>query len=153
MQINTKHFGEINIDEQKIIEFPQGIIAFEEIKKYIIIENEDKNIPFSWLQSVDNPDLAFVIINPFIFKSDYEFDIPEGVVDELEIIEKEDIAVFSIVVIPEDIKKMTANLLAPIVINTKKSRGKQIILNEYKYKTKHLILDELKKNKGAEQKC
>ena len=65
MKLKTKHFGEIEIDESKIIHFPTGIIAFEEQKRFFIIDNPDENIPFSWLQSVDDPDLAFVIINPF----------------------------------------------------------------------------------------
>lgn len=149
MLVNTKYFGQIEVNEDKIVDFPHGIIAFEKAKKFFIIENEEKDVPFCWLQSVDNEDLAFVIINPFFFKKDYEFEIPEGILEELEIKEVEDVAVFSIVVVPEDINKITANLLAPIIINTKNFKGKQIILNDKKYKTKHYILEELKKSKGA----
>jgi len=152
LQITTKHFGDIDIDEEKIINFPQGIIAFEKMKKFIIIDNPDKEVPFSWLQSIDNRDLAFVIINPFVFKQDYEIDIPENVLEELEIDDRETIAIFSIVVVPQDLNKMTANLLAPIIINTKNYMGKQIILNDKRYTTKHLIIDELKKNNTGEMK-
>lgn len=149
MLIKTRHFGEVMVQEDKLIHFPQGIIAFEEMKRYFIMESQEEGLPFSWLQSVDEGNLAFVLINPFIFRKDYEFEIPEGVIKELEIEKEEDVAVFSIVVVPEDIKKISANLLAPVIINTKNLKGKQIILNDKKYTTKHYILEELKKAKGA----
>ncbi|EOD00371.1 flagellar assembly protein FliW [Caldisalinibacter kiritimatiensis] len=144
MKLNTKHFGEIEIDENRIITFPDGLLAFENNKKFIIIDNPDQEIPFQWLQSIDDPDLAFVIINPFIFKKDYEFDIPKAVVKKLEIQEEKDVAVYSIVVVPDDITKMTANLSGPVIINTKSKIGKQIVLEDSRYSTKHYILEELK---------
>ncbi|WP_427338113.1 flagellar assembly protein FliW [Caloranaerobacter sp. DY30410] len=146
MLLNTKHFGQIEIDENSIITFPDGLLAFEKQKRFTIINNPDEEIPFKWLQSIDNPDLAFVIINPFLFKRDYEFDIPQSVVDKLDIKEEKDVLVYSIVVVPEDITKMTANLVGPIIINSKNKLGKQIILDDKRYTTKHLILDELGKS-------
>ncbi|RKD32334.1 flagellar assembly protein FliW [Thermohalobacter berrensis] len=145
MKLNTKHFGEIEIDENSIINFPDGLLAFEDQKKFTIIDNPDKEVPFQWLQSIDNPNLAFVIINPFIFKKDYEFDIPKQVVKKLEIEEEKDVIVYTIVVVPEDINKMTANLAGPLIINNKNRKGKQIILSDSRYSTKHNILEELQK--------
>ncbi|KPU26430.1 flagellar assembly protein FliW [Caloranaerobacter sp. TR13] len=145
MILNTKHFGQIEIDENSIITFPDGLLAFEEQKRFVIINNPDEEIPFKWLQSIDNSDLAFVIINPFLFKKDYEFDIPQSVIDKLKIKEEKDVLVYSIVVVPEDITKMTANLVGPIIINLKNRLGKQIILEDKRYTTKHLILEELSK--------
>jgi len=147
--IKTRNFGEVEVKKEKIIYFDYGVIAFEEMKRFFIIESGQEDLPFCWLQSVDAGDLAFVLLNPFLFKPDYEFEIPEGVIKELAIEEKEDVAVFSIVVVPEDINKITANLLAPVIINTKNLKGKQIILNDKKYTTKHYILGEFKKAKGA----
>ncbi|KGG79982.1 flagellar assembly protein FliW [Caloranaerobacter azorensis H53214] len=146
MLLNTKHFGQIEIDEDSIITFPDGLLAFEEQKRFVIINNPDEEIPFKWLQSIDNPDLAFVIINPFLFKKDYEFDIPQSVVDRLDIEREKDVLVYSIVVVPEDITKMTANLAGPIIINLKNRLAKQIILDDKRYTTKHLILEELGKS-------
>ncbi|QIB27509.1 flagellar assembly protein FliW [Caloranaerobacter azorensis] len=146
MLLNTKHFGQIEIDEDSIITFPDGLLAFEEQKRFVIIDNPDEEIPFKWLQSIDNPDLAFVIINPFLFKRDYEFDIPQSVVDRLAIEREKDVLVYSIVVVPEDITKMTANLVGPIIINLKNRLAKQIILEDKRYTTKHLILEELGKS-------
>lgn len=144
MIINTRDFGEIDIQEDEIITFQDGIPGFEELTKYIVIENPEEEVPFHYLQSVENKDLSFVIINPFLFKKDYDFQIPQGIVDKMEIKSPEDILIYSIVVIPDDISKMTANLLAPIVVNFNNNQGKQIVLDGNKYHTKHLILEEMK---------
>lgn len=147
MIINTKNFGEIEISEDSIIQFPDGILAFEDQKRFIIIENEDEDNPFNWLQSVDSPDLAFVIINPFIFKKDYDINIPDSVVEKLHINSPEDVAIYTIVVVTKDIKKMTANLSGPIIINIEEKLAKQIILEDKRYTTKYLIFQ----HKGQEE--
>ncbi|WP_051003930.1 flagellar assembly protein FliW [Gottschalkia acidurici] len=131
--------------EDKKIKFIDGIPGFVEYKNYIIELNEDSENPFHKLQSVDEPELSFIIVNPFLFKEDYEFDIPKSAIERLEIRDKSDILVYSIVVVPEDYTKMTANLQAPIIINTKNMIGKQVILNENIYTTKHYILEEMNK--------
>jgi len=145
MRLDTKHFGPVEINEDKIIHFNKGLIAFNEEKRYCILENQDKGLPFCWLQSVDKPDLVFVIINPFLFKKDYDFEISDEDMKELDVRGAEEAAVFSIVVIPEDIKKMTVNLLAPLIINTRTKQGKQIVLPDKHYSTRHLILEEMQK--------
>ncbi|SDZ32899.1 flagellar assembly factor FliW [Proteiniborus ethanoligenes] len=150
MKLSTKHFGEIDIDEKKIINFIDGIPGFEEEKRFVIIDNPEDGVPFKWLQSLDETELAFVIINPFIFKQDYEFNIPDQTIEKLKIKEEKDVAVYSIVNIPEDITKMTANLLGPVIINIKEMLGKQIVLDDNRYKTKHFILEEAKA-KGKEE--
>ncbi|SCY86854.1 flagellar assembly protein FliW [Alkaliphilus peptidifermentans] len=145
MIIETRHFGEIEVGLEEVIHFPDGIPAFEENKKYVIIENPDKDVPFHWLQSIEEPSLAFVIINPFLFMEDYDFQIPKSILEKLEIESPEIVSVHTIVVVPDDINKMTANLKAPIIINTKNKKGKQIVLDDTKYQTKHYIIDEIKK--------
>lgn len=150
MKITTKNFGEIEIQEENIITFKDGIPAFEDNKKFAIIDNPGDDIPFKWLQSLDDSNLAFIIVNPFIFRPDYEFDIPKPVLEKLQIEAKEDISVYSIVVIPADMTKMTANLSGPIIINIKTNLGKQIILEDNRYTTKHHILEELQNLRQVE---
>lgn len=150
MKLDTKNFGIIEFDDSEIICFPDGLPGFENDKKFIVLNHPDSDSPFKWLQSVDNTDLAFVIINPFLFKPDYEFDIPKHVLEKLKIKEEKEVLVYSIVVVPEDITKMTANLLGPIIINSKEKLGKQIIVDDNRYKTKHYILEEAKA-KGKEE--
>lgn len=150
MKLSTKNFGEIEIDSKKIINFTDGIPGFDDQKEFIIIDNTDEEVPFKWLQSINESELVFVIINPFLFKPDYVFDIPEQALKKLKIKEEADVVVYSIVNIPDDITKMTANLLGPVIINTKEMLGKQIVLDDDRYTTKHFILKEAKA-KGKEE--
>lgn len=149
MKLNTKNFGEIEIDKEKIILFPEGILGFEEEKQFIIINSEDEENPFQWLQSVSNPDLAFVIINPFFVYPNYDIVIPETAQNKLKIKDEKDIIIYSIVVVPEDMEKMTANLLGPIIINIHEKIGKQIVLDDNRYSTKHYIFKENPENRSV----
>ncbi|HHV47142.1 MAG TPA: flagellar assembly protein FliW [Tissierellia bacterium] len=142
MKLLTKHFGELDIDEDKIITFPEGLPGFEQEREFIIINNEDDENPFQWMQSVSNPDLAFVIINPFHVFPDYEIDIPENVQKKLMINDEREVAIYSIVVVPKDLYNMTVNLLGPIIININKRIGKQVILEDSRYTTKHYIFKQ-----------
>lgn len=142
MKVTTSNFGQIEIEKEKIINFPQGLLGFPDEKQFIIINDEDEENSFQWLQSLDQPDLAFVIINPFLIYEDYDIKISKTIKDKLEIGDIKDLAIYSIVVIPQDVEKMTANLLGPLVINVNKKIGKQIILDDNRYTTKHYIFGQ-----------
>jgi len=148
MLIDTRHFGQIEIDEKGIIDFPEGLPGFEYVKKFVLLSNSDEDNVFWWLQSVDKPDLAFVVIDPKYIKEDYEVDVPDEEVEVLNIDEKCDITVLSIVVVPEDITQMTANLKAPIIINNTNKKGKQVVLECKDYSIKHYIMQEHKQRGG-----
>lgn len=123
------------------ITFKEGLPAFEEYKNFVIELNEDKENPFHILQSLDEPELSFTIMNPFIIKADYNFILADSTVEKLEISSYEDVLVYTMVTIPdEDYKNMTTNLLGPIIINKEKKLAKQIILNDTNYTTKHRIM-------------
>ncbi len=152
MIVESRYFGSLECAEDKIIAFEHGLIAFEHAKRYIMIENQDPENPLWWLQAVDDPELAFVVINPFIFKTDYEFELSPEDVEELAIEKQEDVVVLVIAVVPEDVRNMTANLLAPVIFNARLKKGKQIVLQDKQYSTKHLILAELQKKDAKETK-
>lgn len=145
MLLKTKHFGEIEINEKNVLNFDNGLPGFEPCKKYILLENEDVVSPFRWLQCVDRPEIAFAIANPFLIVKDYDFELNDESVKKLEIEKSEDVAVYVIVVVPEDFKKMSMNLKAPLIINSKNKKGAQIILDTDKYTVRHYILDELRR--------
>jgi len=151
MIIESKYFGELEFAEEKIITFAHGLIAFAQMKRFILIENQDSENPLWWLQSIDEPELAFVVINPFAFKADYEFELSPEDVEELAIQSQEDIVILAIVVVPEEVKKMTANLLAPVIFNARLKKGKQIVLQDKQYTTRHLIMEELQKTQQAQE--
>lgn len=149
MLLKTKHFGEINIDETRIVTFEEGIPGFEELKRFAVLYNGDEASPFRWLQCVDDGQIAFVVTNPFAIVADYDIEIPEEVTDNLDIERLEDVMVLSIVVVPDDINEMTINLKAPIVINTKNNRGIQVILDTDRYSVRHYIIEELRRQEVA----
>jgi len=130
MNIMTTRFGEVDVADDKVINFPDGIIGFHSLKNFVLLGKEDRLV--MWLQSVDNPKLAFIVVNPFLFEPNYQPEISE--VERLE-----DLHLVSIVVVPEDPEKMTANLLGPIAINVQAKVGKQVILLDSEYSVKHTI--------------
>ena len=144
MLVKTKRFGELNINEQDIITMFGGLPGFEEDVRYILLDHDDKS-PYKWLQSVDHPELAFVVIEPFIFFADYQFELSQNDIRELEVSKPEDVAVLVILVIPEDPRKMTANIKAPLVINKTKMKGKQVVLNNEAYPVKMFLFPQEEK--------
>ena len=145
MKVETTRFGEIEFKETDVIHLPNGLVGFGQYRRYIIIPHSE-NSPLFWLQSVDDPGLAFVIIDPMFFRPDYQvvLDVSDAQAIGIEDISKA--AVYAIVVIPSnDPPKMTANLMGPLVINPETRIGKQIIMQDSPYSTRHFILEEMKK--------
>lgn len=144
INIHTARFGEVSVDESRVIRFVEPILGFNQSRRYVILDHTEDS-PFKWLQSVDEPDLAFVVTNPKLFNIEYEFEISDEAVSQLELKSAEDALVLTIVNIPEgDPAKMTANLLGPVIINQTQRNAMQIVLNDSTYSTKtRLIPDEL----------
>jgi len=127
MQLKTAHFGEIEFNEEEVICFPEGIPGFEDIRKYILIGNESDDAVFFWLQSVDAPELCFVVTDPFMIYDGYGVDVEDEDVELLEITDPNKVLTLTIVIIPENINEIRVNLKAPILINVEKKLGKQVI--------------------------
>lgn len=144
MKISTKYFGDVEFEKEQMILFPKGIPAFENEKSFLILDDNEPESPFRWLQSVNSPSLVFAILNPFLIKQDYDFEISDHILKEIEVEEPSDMDIYSVVVIPDDFKKMSMNLKAPIIINPKTRQGIQVILDTDKYGVRHYILDDLK---------
>lgn len=142
MEIKTKAFGSIEIDPKDVITFEKGLIGFEDKCRFVLLGNTEVDELLIWLQSVDDPDLAFVVMQPRFFAPDYKPQIDVTEIEELKTESEDTLLLYSIVVVPTDAKKMTANLKAPVIINVKNNKGKQIILNDENYKIKHLILGD-----------
>jgi len=153
MQLNTKHFGTIEIEENRIIDFPNGIPGFENSKKYTVLGDGDESSPFKWLQSVDTPELAFAIVDPFAVKKDYDIEISDDALEQLEIKTHEEVLVYSIVVVPDDLSKISMNLKAPLIINTRNKKGAQVVLDTDRYSVRHYILEELRRQEDMDNAC
>ena len=148
LKITTSRFGDIEVDEKKIVHFKDGIPAFEDEHEFIILPYEDDS-PYYFMQSVKSPDLAFLLTIPFLFFPDYTFEIDDATVKELEIKEHEHVIYYSMITIPNgSIRYMTANLLAPVVLNSENMQAKQVVLDKSNYTTKHRLFPEPAKERG-----
>lgn len=151
MIINTKHFGEIDLDESKIIHFDQGILGFETFTDYTILfdEEEGKRPDISWLQSVEEPSLAIPVVSPLLVKPDYNLVVEDELLISMGEMSEENTVAFVSVTVPAEIEKISANLKAPFIINADTRKGAQIILDQGKYEVKYYFYEEFKKNKVA----
>lgn len=148
MIINTKLFGTIDIEEERVIVFVNGIIGFPELQRFILVrdaENETSNI--SWMQSVDEPGFAMPVIDPLILMEDYDPLVEDEMLKTLGTLNVGEMLVLVTLTIPSDITKMTANLKAPIIVNTGNNKASQLIVDDEKYEVKHPVYDLLKSKK------
>ena len=141
MKVATKAYGQIDVNEHQRISFPTGLLGFESFREYVLLDAERQ--PFYWLQSLDVEQIAFVLINPFLFRPDYEMNIDNEELIPIGITEPGKALIFSIVTIPADGSPMTANLQGPLVINRDNRLGLQAVLTDSRWKTKHDIIAEL----------
>ena len=137
--IQTLRFGEVEVPDDKVIHFAQGIPAFEDEHEFLIIPYDEES-PYVFLQSVKTPALAFLMTNPYLFFEDYEFEIDDESEQQLGLKRQEDLAVYVLLTIPHgSIKDMTANLMAPVIVNAKTREAKQLVLEKSRYTTKHRL--------------
>jgi flagellar assembly factor FliW len=141
MTAKTKPFGEIEVDERQKISFPYGILGFENLRSFVLLDATQP--PFYWLQSLEEPEVAFVLIDPTFFRPDYSPDLNPEDLEEIEITSLEDELVLAIVTIPENQELMTANLQGPIIVNKQSKLGRQCITANSRWLVRHYILQEL----------
>ncbi|MCQ6264400.1 flagellar assembly protein FliW [Fictibacillus sp. WQ 8-8] len=147
MKLKTKFHGDIEVNQDEVITFEQGIPGFEDEREFVILPFEDT--PFSVMQSVTTSGLAFVTADPFTYFPGYDFTLPESVVQGLAIKEQQDVFVQVIVTLRDELKESTANLQAPVIINKVKSLGKQVVLNDNEYTSRHLIFTLQPEERGV----
>lgn len=129
MQIQTKLLGEVEIQENDIITFEDGLPGFPDEKEFVLLPI-DSDLPIAILQSITESEIGFVVAFPFAFKTDYAFDISEEDITDLQVEHETDLLTYAIVTLKESLNDSTMNLLAPIIININKKRGKQIVLTD-----------------------
>lgn len=149
IKVNTKPFGEIEVDEAQVIDFPEGILGFDFIKKFVILDSGDDGSPFKWMQAFDEKSLAFVIIRPEDFMKKYDLVISQNDYDAVGASSPGELLVLAIVTIPENPSDMTANLQGPVIINPVKKLGRQAISLSDRYNVRHRIMDEIQKQTKA----
>lgn len=145
MNIKTGRFGELSIEREDRIDIPQGILGFPDYRHFCLIDPSDDTL-IMWLQSLDNPDIVFPVLEPKIFKTDYKVGLSAADQRELGLENLHRAAVLSILTIPQNVTEMTANLKAPIVINLDLQVAKQVVLQENEYSIKTLMFKQLKQH-------
>ena len=146
-KINTLRFGELEIEEQDVVRFADGIPAFEDEHEFVVLPYEE-GTPYMFLQSMMTPELAFLMTDPFVFFPDYSFELDDENMEKLAINSMDDVLVCTLISIPRSgVADMTTNLLAPVVINRHTMQAKQIVLEKTQYTTKHRLFPEKKGDK------
>ena len=144
-KVTTSRFGELEIEEKRVITFKDGIPAFEDEHEFTILPYDEES-PYYFMQSLKTPGLAFLLTVPFLFFPEYTFEIDDVSEEELEITDREKVYCYALVTIPNySIRYMTANLLAPIILNTANMKAKQIVLDNTNYKTKERLFPDAPK--------
>lgn len=151
MLVQTRHFGEIDLDENKIITFEDGLIGFEDCRRYTILYNNEDggNNTISWLQSLDMPELSLPVISPLSVVADYNPIVEDEVLMPLGDLTEENVIILLTLSVPADLTQMSANLKAPLVINSETRKGCQIIAENPDYVIKYNIYEQVKKSKEA----
>ncbi len=140
MKISTSYHGDIEIDNQQTLTFNQGIPGFLEETEFVILPLPEAEA-FQVLQSTQTKELAFIITDPFQFFLDYDFQLEPQEIEKLQLQQAEDVAVYVLLTMSDSVEKITANLQAPVIINTKQQLAKQVILMNTAYETKHRLFE------------
>ncbi len=126
MRFNTTRFGVLEVDNDRLITFPDGIPGFPDVKRYILMDYRDTSL--KWLQSVDDPDIAFIVAEPKIFSPDYSVKLDDTVRQYLEIKDESDLAILVIVRVENG--NIAPNLHGPLLLNAENMRGVQIVVEK-----------------------
>ncbi len=152
MKLTTRIFGEVEIEDSKIIEFPNGIIGFPDLKRFTLMHDEEQGAgTIKWLQSIEEPGFAMPVIDPLIVCPEYNPEVDKNIVADIGDIKDDDILVLVTVTVPHDLTKMTVNLMGPFIINAADRKGVQAIVENSDYPVKFPIYDILQKNKEAKE--
>jgi flagellar assembly factor FliW len=143
VKIKTTRFGELEVNPNDIVTFAEGLLGFENLKKYFVVDPGDSTL-ILWLQSTEDEKVAFPIIEPKIFKPDYIAKLLPADLNGLELDSLQNAKLYSILTIPANVTEMSANLKAPVVINSNKKVAKQIVLQDSKLSVKHEMYKQLK---------
>ena len=148
MEILTKAFGKITIDDEKIINFPKGIVGFPDLTEFALIHDEEKGTEtIHWMQSIQEPGFAMPVMDPLLVCPEYNPEVDDELLSHLGELNQEELLVLVTVTVPKDITKMTVNLKGPIVINAAERKATQVIVEGDQYQVKFPIYDILDANK------
>ena len=142
MEIKTSRFGVIGLTQEDIIQFPEGLLGFNSLRQFVLLDDPNDEI-FAWLQSCEEPGIAFPILEPELFTPSYNVNLTKHDLEVLGLSKAEGIRYFSIITIPGDPTQMTANLKAPVVVNVANRTARQCVLQDNSLAIKEPIFTKL----------
>src|SRR5690625_4011176 len=150
MILETERFGTLHIDEEVMIQFPEGILGFESLTCFILLDrkvSKKASGAIQFLQAIDDPAIAFAVLDPHTFRPDYVPQLWDADREVLNIQQGDQLQILTILTVPEEVRDMTANLMAPIINNKTKRLGRQVVQRLGEYATRHRLVDELERAK------
>lgn len=152
MKVNTKVFGEVTIEDDKIIEFTGGIIGFPDLTKFALIYDEEKGVSagIRWLQSMQEPNFAMPVMDPLAVHPEYNPEVEDELLKDLGEINEENLLVLVTVTVPADVTKMSVNLRGPIIINSDTRKACQVIVDGEGFSVKYPVYEILQARKAGE---
>ncbi len=141
MLVHTVNFGPLEVPEEKIIEFRDGLPGFSQIRRFAVLELEDLK-PFRYLQSLGDPPIALLIIDPYLVDREYKLRVSQTDMEDILAAEPGNVTVYAVATVPDNPEEASVNLMAPVLINEKTRRGKQAILLEAGYPVRHPLFNK-----------
>lgn len=132
MIVNTTRFGVVEVEEDSIVTMPDGMIGFEQYRTYVLIEHRPESL-FRWLQSTEQPDLAFLVVDPSDFFTDYLVDLQDPDVERLDLRDPSEAVVLTTASVDLQDRRITTNLLAPVVVNGRTRQARQVVMDHLPY--------------------
>ena len=144
-KFQNQHFGEIEYDPEKVITFPTGLPGFPQCTKFLLMSEKESEDSFFWLQSLEEGEVVFTLMNVYKYLPDYNPQVEEEELAELGEVTQDGLDIYNIAVVPEYARAMRVNLLAPVVINSKQGLGKQVVCTNEDYPIRFMIFEELER--------
>ena len=143
MELETKFFGIIEYDAEAVIRFEEPMLGFHDLTRFLLLPSDAPNDLFCWLQSIEDGEIAFVLLDVYQVLPDYNPLVEPEVLESLGELEGNVLEIYNIAVVPEDVRQMRVNLKAPIVINPHTRMGRQVVVSNEEYGVRHYIYDEI----------
>jgi len=143
MQVETTRFGSVEVDGDRVIAFTQPILGFADCTRYVLIDGPGKGTIY-WLQSVERPDVEFLVMDPLQVVPDYEVNLPESEVKDLELADETEAVLLTLVVVPDDKTYVRTNLRAPVIYNPHRNIAKQVVLYDSTFPVKYYLRPEVR---------
>ncbi len=142
MVVNTTRFGPIDVSTDDILQFEEGLLGFNDLTRFVLLDDPSDDI-FAWLQSCDEPSIAFPVLEPELFEDKFELNLSKSDLASLKVDTETNLRSFCIITIPEDPSRMTANLKAPVVVNIEKRVARQVVLQDNRLEIREPIFSKL----------